>query len=393
MLKHVHLNVYHSSPFEILFDALQSLPDYRAKYLVTHPLQPTLFLVAYVHLCGATTQRNKEAFLRTIWQKVRAVCEGLGVECANTAPSDSTIGRLCKRIDVEKLGKIVEKLANDEYASELKSEPQSDIVPLFALDGKARIAAPTGTGKYEMDVSVFDARRKLLVGKISIGAKEGEQPAAREAVAKFAPSLPSGYFTADAGISCRALTKTITENFHDYLLTVKENAGEIYYLLRGLPWDEFDCETGSIERGHGRMEWRFLHMSRVPRGNLDVLDAYADLSIVGRVERYRIEESTGERTRGYAYFLASEKHNELTEATALDGLRSHWAIENNLHRTRDVELGEDDLMTMSCSSSRTIGTFLDLVPYIARGTGAGIRYFMQTLRADPMAILESWLVV
>jgi len=97
------------------------MPDYRAEYLVTHPLQATLFLVAYVHLCGATTQRKKEVFLQTVWQKVRSLCDGLDVECAETAPSDSTIGRLCKNVDVGKLGALIEQLASDEYARDLNS--------------------------------------------------------------------------------------------------------------------------------------------------------------------------------------------------------------------------------------------------------------------------------
>ena len=51
-----------------------------------------------------------------------------------------------------------------------------------------------------------------------------------------------------------------------------------------------------------------------------MLDAYANLSVVGRVERFRVEESTGEKEHGSVYCLASEKHNELTEATELEGL-------------------------------------------------------------------------
>ena len=360
------------------------MPDYRAEYLVTHPLQATLFLVAYVHLCGATTQRKKEVFLQTVWQKVRSLCDGLDVECAETAPSDSTIGRLCKNVDVGKLGALIEQLASDEYARDLNSEVPDGAIPVYAIDGKARKAAPTGTGKCEIDVSIYDTKRNLLIGKIPVGAKEGEQPAAREAVEKFASSLPPGFFTSDAGISCKALTRTVNDNSHDYLLTIKENAGAIYWLLRNFDWDACKSETGLIERGHGRTEGRFLNMARIPPGFLDGLDSYSELSIIGRVERFRVVEATGEQSNGYAYFIASEKYNKLSEAEAFEALRAHWAIENELHRTRDVELGEDNLMKMSCSSSRTIGSFLDLVPFIARGTGAGIRYFLQSLRADPM---------
>lgn len=369
------------------------MPDFRTSWLVLHPLRTTLFLIAYSHLCGATTQRNKEAFLRAVWSKVCAVFEGIGAECSESSPSDSTIGRICKHIDPAKLSAIIEAIELEESAVEFETIANDSVPAIFAIDGKARTAAPTGTGKCEIDVAIFDARRKVLIGKVPVGAKEGEQPAAREAVAKFARFLPSGFFTADAGIACRAFTKTVTDNFHDYVLSVKENAGELHQLLEALPWDEFECETGLTEKGHGRTEGRFLHLSRVPRGQMDILDAYAELSIIGRIERFRLNNATGARSRTYSYFIASEKHTALTEATAFEALRAHWSIENNLHRTRDVELGEDDLMKMSCSSSRTIGAFLDLVPLIARGTGAGIRYVLQALRADPMAMLEDWLAV
>jgi hypothetical protein len=80
-------------------------------------------------------------------------------------------------------------------------------------------------------------------------------------------------------------------------------------------------------------------------------------------------------------------------AEALRGHWGHWGIENHHHRVRDVELGEDALPLMHAPMSRVCGLFDYLATFLADGLKQGVRYFLQAMRADSMAVLDSWLMI
>lgn len=366
------------------------LPDFRAGALIIHPLGPCLFMAALAHLCGAYSQRNKEAFLRANWRRFRSVCLAVGVHCAEHAPSDSTIRRLCEGADYEKASAILRELSTERLVADFSV----DAPPRhYAIDGKARLSAPTGTGKTEIDISLFDVDTKSIVGKAIVGAKEGEQPVSRELAREFARDLPTGIFTGDAGIVSPGLTRALVGMFHDYLFTIKGNAGEAHNLIKAMPWRELPFDDVIVDEGHGRQEVRTLKLARIPGAGIDSLEKYEAISYIGEVQRYRKNLATGEESVETAYFVGSEEHVRVSADMVASLLRGHWSIENHLHRPRDVELLEDALPPMGKAVSRMHGVFTDLMTFLARGLTKGLRYFLQTIRADPMALLEPWLLV
>lgn len=352
----------------------------------------TFAALAWAHLCGAESQRKKEAFLQgETWTALREVFESLGFECSPTPPSDSTLQRVVKMIDHEKLADIVARL--------LSSLPRKGVIGLpnlYAIDGKSRKATTTETGKNEVDVSVYDVGTKVAVAKLAVGAKEGEAPIARELVEKVATGLEKGYFSADAGIACRDFATTIAESDHDFLAIIKGNAGKIHDEMKFLPWQ--DAQTwASAEKGHGRREKRTTRILRVGDEVVEKLIPSALMypagTIFGSIVRIREDLKTGDTSEEEAWFLLSEKNEPLT-AQIVDALvRGHWCIENELHRHRDVELGEDALPKMSSQASRVIGSILDLPGWFAGGCGRGIRYFMQRLRACSVRLFQRWQAV
>lgn len=365
------------------------MPEFRAKNLVIHPLRVVLFLAAYAHINGSRSQRSKEAFLKALWPRFLAVCRGLGTECSERPPSDSTIQRVCVGVDFEHAVAALRNLSGHEHAGSKINLPYRQ----YAIDGKNRISAPTGTGKSEIDVTLFDVDAAAILAKKIVGAKEGEQPMACELVASICPSLATGIVTGDAGIVSPDITRLITDAFHDYLFTLKGNAGEAYHLVKNLPWREFEFDAAEVDYGHGRTETRGIRVARISGCGIPDLEKYAHISYIGEIVRYRSIDSTPEETTTAHYFIGSERHVEMTADGIAAALRKHWRIENHLHRFRDVELGEDDLPAMGANMSRMCGYFNDIATWLANGVTKGVRYFFDRMKADPMAHLEAWLDV
>jgi Transposase DDE domain len=352
-------------------------------------LQVTFAVTAWAHLCGAHSQRQKEAFLKgETWRTLREVFESLGFECSPTPPSDSTLQRVVKMVSHETFASLVSRLVDS-----LSRKCVTGLPNLYAIDGKSRKAAPTETGKCEIDVSVYDVATKVPVGKVPVGAKEGEAPAARQLIEGLASRLDDGYFSADAGIACREFTLTVDKTNHNFIAFIKGNAGKIHDELPLLPWN--DAQTWfSAEKGHGRRETR---TTKILRLDAELVDEYAPSArhypaevAFGSIVRTREVLKTGEKSEQQSWFIFSEKHGPLTVQVVDALVRGHWCVENELHRHRDVELGEDDLSQMSTHASRVIGTVLDLAGWLAGGCGRGIRYFMQQLRASSVRLFQRW---
>jgi len=186
---------------------------------------------------------------------------------------------------------------------------------LYAIDGKARKAALTESGKCEIDVSIFDVATGVTVAKAAVAAKEGEAPVARDLVAAHASRLPPGYFAADAGIACRELAALIARIGHDFLFPVKGNAGKIFDEVKGLSWEDV-ASWESAEKGHGRWETRETKIIRLNAEETEKQIPSAVFFPQGliylEVTRTRINQKTFESSWEKAYFLATENNGAVT---------------------------------------------------------------------------------
>gem|GEM_PF-3086409 len=357
--------------------------------MVVHPLRATFFIAAYAHINGARSQRNKEAYIRSIWPRYVEVCRGIGADCSVRPPSDSTIRRICTGIEFEMASSVLTKLSVERH-SEFSFGAD---FRRYAIDGKARVSAATGTGKSEIDVTLLDIDSVSILGKKIVGAKEGEQPISCELVRDFAGNLPTGIITGDAGIVSPEITKVVIDTFHDYLFTLKGNAGEAHQLLKLMPWSELPFDFEQVNYGHGRTESRGVKVVRVAGCGISDFEKYHGISDVGEITRYRGNDATLDECCTKHYFIGSEEHIVMTSQAIAEALRGHWGIENHLHRVRDVELGEDDLPLMHKPMSRVCGLFDDLMTFLSDGLKQGVRYLIQAMRADSMALLDPWLMI
>ncbi len=151
--------------------------------------------------------------------------------------------------------------------------------------------------------------------------------------------------TGDALFCQRQLCQQVLAADGDYLLLVKENQPTLYHdihLLFDPPPDSVPLPlldqraVRTIERGHGRVdEVRCLVASTD-------LNAYLDWPGLGQVFRLeRTWREQGQPKRALHYGITSLPPDPGTPAHLLKLKRGHWGIENQLHRRKDVTLGED----------------------------------------------------
>lgn len=118
---------------------------------------------------------------------------------------------------------------------------------------------------------------------------------------------------------------------------------------------EFNDFTESLDFGHGRIETRkcavITDLSLIEKPT-----AWKSLTSIVRIESERHIKSTGvTQTRYYISSLCADA-NQLLHA-----IRSHWAIENNVHWSLDVAFNEDS----SRKRSRNAATNFSIISRLA----------------------------
>jgi predicted transposase YbfD/YdcC len=71
------------------------------------------------------------------------------------------------------------------------------------------------------------------------------------------------------------------------------------------------------------------------------LEGFSAGQSAAQLETTVFDKKTKLETTKTTYFISNFRFGEVSAAEILKFKRNHWGIENHLHRTRDVEMGED----------------------------------------------------
>ena len=120
-----------------------------------------------------------------------------------------------------------------------------------------------------------------------------------------------------------------------------------------------------VSKGHGRLETRTLAASTDLKGYVQWPGVEQGL----RLERRVVFLSTGEVTTEVEYGVLSLSPDQIDLATVLARWRGHWSIENQLHWTRDVVMGEDASRVRSGSAPQTLAALRNTVISLVKRLG------------------------
>ena len=184
-------------------------------------------------------------------------------------------------------------------------------------------------------VHAFETESKLCLAQVRVADKSNEITAVPELLKAI--NIEGAVITSDALITQKEITQQIVESKGDYFMALKANHPTLY--------DEAKLYFSVTHEG--QYSWRILEKNRgyveertcTVSGNTvgwELLDQWQGLTVIVRISSVRWID--GKESREERYYLTSKissgKHY-------LHISRSHWSVENLLHRTLDVSFLED----------------------------------------------------
>lgn len=362
-----------------LLAAFAAVPDPRRQASIDYPL-PALLALAVVAILAR--QLSQLAIAEWATRQETAVLAPLGLVAGRT-PCQSTLQRLFARLDAD--GLIAALGAHFQPGA--APDPQARGGQGVAIDGKAQC----GRLRFQAGGSLVHALTAFCHEQGVVLAQEPIDSTAAKAEAELtvAPALLARVdwrgrvLTGDALFCQRALCRQVCDAGGDYLLVVKENQPALRADLAllfdpppgvaALPLTD-RRETVTLERGHGR-----THDRRHLVASTD-LNHYLDWPGVAQV--FRLERTWRERgqdKRALHYGLTSLPPDHADAARLLALRRGHWQIENALHYTKDVTLGEDASLIHAGAGPTIMAVLRDAALSLLRR--AGHRAIASRLRA------------
>lgn len=310
--------------FSLFFSELKD-PRRTAKGNHLYPLEEILFLTIAAVVSGADTWTSISLF-------GRAKRDWLGkfYPFKNGIPSHDVLGKVFAALDPEAFSRCFVS-----WIGSLSTLTSGEVVP---IDGKTlRGSADKGAGKAAMHVvSAFATANGLCLGQVKVDSKSNEITAIPELLELLA--LKGCIVTLDAMGCQKNIAEAILKKEADYVLMVKGNQkglkDQVEKLFSITP---VKAKHSSHDLGHGRIEHRTCEV--VDR--LEFLDGrqeWPGLQSAVRLTSERTMKRTGLGTAETRYYITSLK----ADAKLIhDTVRSHWAVENNLHWSLDVIFKED----------------------------------------------------
>lgn len=349
---------------ESLLEALSRVPDPRGR-------QGRRYTWAALLACLLLAALNGVTSLRGMWVWV---CAHASLLCpvlfwdSEKMPALNTFWVAVTRLDEESLLRVV----NDWLAFWGRE--------VISIDGKTLRGSKRGEAAA---LRVLTAVGQELRGVLAQVRLEGEDEVT--AALRLLEQLPVAgrVVTFDAGLLERPVVKRVVEKGGAYLSPLKGNQPD---LVEAVEFYLAECQTYTrpadvqqCNKGHGRIEYRELWLERCP----DLGEYLAQefdwpaLRWCGRFRRRRrkIGETAWSEEEGL--WVAGGALEHLEAAQALQWLRQHWVIENNVFRVRDVTGDEDRL------HGRKIGPALSVLRSLEINFARqlGYRYLPDTQRA------------
>ena len=321
--------------------AFAEVPDPRRAASVIYPLPAMLALAVAALLAN---HRSVLAIAEWGARQDAPMLAALGFPTART-PCQSTLQRLLRQLDGHALAATLTACFSPSVVPATTAPATQGI----AVDGKAQ----RGRLRFANDgcpvhaLSAFCDEHGVVVAHepIEAGADKAE------AELTVAPALlaridwPGRVLTGDALFCQRGLCQQVLTAGGDYLLVVKANQETLHGDI-GLLFDPPAAVPAApltdqrvvrtVESGHGRTrEIRELIASTDLTGYLD----WPGVRQVFRLERTWRERGKAKRVLHYGITSLPPQQGDPARLLALR--RGHWAIENRLHRHKDVNFGED----------------------------------------------------
>lgn len=306
-----------------MYETFCKLNDPRVVGRSSHKLTDILILSVLAVICGADTYDAIELFGLAHEEELKKI-----LDLPNGIPSHDTINRVFQSISARHFEQLF-----SEWASGLCQNGKAGTV--VAIDGKTmRGSKDTFHGKSPLHiVSAWSVANALCLGQFKTGDKSNEITAIPQLIEML--DIKGSIVTIDAMGTQKDIAEKIVKAGADYILAVKGNQQSLLEDVEAMcGFERPVAEDTDVDKGHGRIEVRRCK-SFEPDPIVRADHKWAGLNSVVKVEATRIigdKETTEVR-----YYISSLP----PQSPFNTYIRSHWEIENKLHWTLDMTLGED----------------------------------------------------
>lgn len=309
----------------------ENIEDPRRQAGLRHPLIEVLFIAICAIIAGADDWVAIERFgkaKKSWFEKYLPLKHGI--------PSHDTFGDVFSILDPEQFAE-----AFIGWMSLIAT-----ISGVIALDGKTiRRSFDKALGKSAIHmVSAWSAQNRLILGQVKVDDKSNEITAIPKLLRLLV--IKGCLVTIDA-MGCQTeIAEQIVEQGGDYLLAVKNNQKHLYedieHLFKHAVPDNFQAkgfeQARTVDKQHGRLEIRYCQAVSDSEW-LDYLRTRHNWKKLRSVVKIWTERQIGRKKKYESrYYICSRV---ASAADLLDGTRTHWGVENNVHWVLDVVFDED----------------------------------------------------
>lgn len=289
-----------------------------------HSLHEIFFLTLTGVVCGCDSWEGIDMFGKTKLAWFRTY-----FPYQKRTPSADTLMRFFAKLDTASFGQCF-----INWASQVFKSFDNEVVN---IDGK-RLCGSYDTFANQAAlhvVSAYASANQLTLGQVTTQEKSNEITAIPKLLDLI--EVNDTIVSIDAMGCQREIASKIREKNAHYLLAVKENQKELHRnIMHSFERQSPSDSNTHIDTGHGRIEKRTCDI--ITTLNWIESQHWQDLTTLVRISTERTQKLTGELQKQTRYYISSKKADAITFNQAV---RSHWAIENNLHWVMDVTFKED----------------------------------------------------
>ena len=314
----------------VLLDHFATIKDTRQSWKVAYPLREVLFLV----VCGTIASGDDYDDIVDWGEAHLSFLRGFS-EFYHGIPCADWLRTVMNRIDPD----LFAACFSSWVAECWPGKPD-----LVAIDGKtSRRSHNRKTGQKALHlVSAFATTNQLVLGQEAVDEKSNEITAIPALLERI--DLDGALVSIDA-MGCNPnIAQNILDAKADYLLAVKDNQPTLHTDIKSYfetaPSKEVE-RFETLGKDHGRLEVRSHTVSHVvdwisSERSYPGAPRFPKLTSIAMVES-RIERGDKIETERRSYISS----RALSAEAFAGAVRSHWAIENNLHWTLDMTFQED----------------------------------------------------
>lgn len=320
-------------PRQSLIEHLSEVPDPRMTRTQRHELLDILVIALCAVIGGADHWTEVVEFGQAKQQWFAGF-----LKLPNGIPSHDTFARVFRLINTEAL---------EQTCHQWLRGVAGRVQGVVAIDGKSVRGARDGKKHPLHIVSAWSSQNSMLLGQVRTAEKSNEITAIPELLKLL--DIQGCIVTIDAMGCQKTIAKEIISSGADYVLGLKTNHRHL--CLSVASWFNKSLTNGFIKQAHshyleaagpsshGRIETREHWVVEVPAHLQRAATPWVGLKTVAMVRRTR---QVGDKiSTEDSYYLSSLSLSTGAQALA-KAVRSHWAVENELHWSLDVGFREDD---------------------------------------------------